>query len=52
MRTISNVRGNVLEVIGTGRVAIYDNVRRRGSWYYYLNPGDQFDLATWTKKEP
>jgi cyanophycinase len=44
------VRGNVFEVIGTGRVAIYDNVRRRGSgWYYYLNAGDQFDLATWTK---
>jgi len=44
------VRGNVFEVIGTGRVAIYDNVRRQGSgWYYYLNPGDQFDLATWTK---
>lgn len=46
------VRGNVFEVIGAGRVAIYDNVRRRGSgWYYYLNPGDQFDLGTWTKIE-
>lgn len=44
------VRGNVFEVIGTGRVAIYDNVRRRG-WYYYLDPGDRFDLATWTKVE-
>jgi len=43
---------NILEVIGTGRVAIYDNVRRDGSWYYYLKPGEQFDLATWTKRTP
>jgi cyanophycinase len=43
------VQKNVIEVIGTGRVAIYDNVRREGSWYYWLKPGDRFDLSTWTK---
>ena len=42
------VRQNTFEVIGTGKVAIYDNVRRDGSWYYWLNPGYQFDLSTWT----
>lgn len=46
------VRKNIFEVIGVGRVAIYDNVRRDGSWYYWLNPGDRFDLSTWTKLEP
>ena len=46
------VRKNVFEVIGTGRVAIYDNVRRNGSWYYWLKPGDRFDLSTWTKLSP
>lgn len=45
------VRQNVFEVIGAGRVAIYDNVRRGGSWYYWLTPGDRFDLSTWTKME-
>jgi cyanophycinase len=42
------VRQNVFEVIGTGRVAIYDNVRHGGSWYYWLEPGDQFNLSSWT----
>lgn len=46
------VQKNVFEVIGTGRVAIYDNVRRNGSWYYWLKPGDRFDLSTWTKFKP
>lgn len=45
------VRGNAFEVLGTGRVAIYDNVRHGDSWYYRLNPGEQFDLSTWTKIE-
>ncbi|HEV8147023.1 MAG TPA: cyanophycinase [Bryobacteraceae bacterium] len=44
------VQGNRFEVIGTGRVAIYDNVRRDGSWYYWLKPGDRFDLAGWRKR--
>jgi cyanophycinase len=46
------VRGNRFEVIGTGRVAIYDNQRREGSWYYWLKSGEQFDLETWTKIGP
>ena len=45
------VRRNVFEVIGTGRVAIYDNVRHTGTWYYWLKPGEQFDLSKWTKIE-
>jgi cyanophycinase len=45
------VRKNVFEVIGAGSVAVYDNVKREG-WYYWLKPGDRFDLATWTKVEP
>ena len=45
------VRKNLFEIIGTGRVAIYDNVRRNGSWYYWLKPGDRFDLSTWMKLE-
>jgi len=40
------VQGDRFEVIGTGRVAIYDNKRRDGAWYYWLNPGDHFDLRT------
>lgn len=44
------VHGNQFEVIGTGRVAIYDNVRREGSWYYWLKSGDRFDLAEWKKR--
>jgi cyanophycinase len=46
------VRGNQFEVIGSGRVAIYDNVRHDGAWYYWLNPGDRFDLGSWQKVGP
>jgi len=46
------VRGSRFEVIGAGRVAIYDNQRREGSWYYWLKPGDQFNLETWTRIVP
>jgi len=46
------VQKNIFAVIGTGRVAIYDNVRRNGSWYYWLKPGERFDLSTWTKLKP
>lgn len=46
------VSGNRFEVIGAGRVAIYDNQRRDGSWYYWLTPGEQFDLETWTRIVP
>jgi cyanophycinase len=47
------VRKNTFEVIGTGRVAIYDNVKHEdGAWYFWLKTGDRFDLATWTKIAP
>jgi cyanophycinase len=46
------VQGNRFEVIGTGRVAIYDNQPHPGAWYYWLNPGDRFDLAKWQKIAP
>lgn len=43
------VQGNSFEVIGAGRAAIYDNVRREDAWYYWLKPGERFDLAKWEK---
>jgi cyanophycinase len=43
------VNKNMFEVVGTGRVAVYDNVRRNGSWYYWLSPGERFNLATWSR---
>jgi cyanophycinase len=39
------VRGDRFEVIGNGRVAIYDNRQHNENWYYWLRPGDRFDLA-------
>jgi cyanophycinase len=39
------VQGNEFEVIGEGRVAIYDNKKHGGNWYYWLRPGDRFDLV-------
>lgn len=45
------VRRNVFEVIGTGRVAIYDNERHGREWYYWLTRGEVFDLATWSRIE-
>lgn len=42
------VKGDRFEVFGKGRVAIYDNKRHGGNWYYWLSPGDQFDLRTRT----
>ena len=38
------VRGDRFEVIGEGRVAIYDNQKHGGDWYYWLSAGDLFDL--------
>ena len=42
------VRGNTFEVIGNGYVAIYDssNVVGDGWRFYFLAPGDRFDLST------
>ena len=34
------------EVIGEGRAAIYDNKRHGSNWYYWLKPGDRFDLRS------
>ncbi len=45
------VEHNRFEVIGTGRVAIYDNIKRDGSWYYWLKSGEHFDLSTWKKDQ-
>jgi cyanophycinase len=40
------VQGDRFEVIGEGRVAIYDNKKHGGNWYYWLKSGDSFDLRT------
>jgi cyanophycinase len=46
------VQGDRFEVIGTGRVAIYDDVKHEAGWYYWLSPGDTFDLKARRKVEP
>ncbi len=40
------ISGEIAEVFGTGRVAIYDNQKHQGDWYYYLSPGARFNLGT------
>lgn len=40
------VSGERFEVIGEGRAAIYDNKKHGGNWYYWLKPGDSFDLRS------
>jgi cyanophycinase len=40
------VSGDRFEVIGDSRVAIYDNVKHGGNWYYWLTPGTVFDLRS------
>lgn len=40
------VKGDRFEVFGQGRVAIYDNQKHGSNWYYWLSPGDRFDLRT------
>jgi len=42
------VQKNRFEVIGDGRVAIYDNQKHGDDWYYWLTPGTFFDLGTRT----
>jgi cyanophycinase len=39
------VQGDVFEVIGEGRVAIYDNKKHSTNWYYWLSSGERFDLG-------
>lgn len=46
------VQGDRFEVIGDGRVAIYDNKKHGGEWYYWLSPGDKFDLSSRTAQMP
>jgi cyanophycinase len=38
------VRGGVLEPVGDGRIAIYDNKRHGCCWYYFLTRSQRFDL--------
>jgi cyanophycinase len=40
------VRGDAFEVIGGSKVAIYEDKKHDGAWYYWLGPGDRFDLRT------
>jgi cyanophycinase len=40
------VHGNKFEVIGTGKVAIYDGKDHEGRSYYYLSRGQNFNLKT------
>jgi len=39
------VHGDQLMPLGTGRIAVYDNVRRNGRWFYWLPAGVCFSLA-------
>lgn len=38
------VVGDTAEVLGSGRAAIYDDLRHGELWYYWLRPGDRLDL--------
>jgi cyanophycinase len=44
------VTGDRFQVIGKGRVAIYDNQKHGGTWYYWLNTGEIFNLRTRSKE--
>lgn len=46
------VRGDVLEVIGPGRVTISDNKDHAGKKYYFLRAGDRFNLKTRSRLGP
>jgi cyanophycinase len=39
------IKGGIGEVFGAGRVAIYDNKKRKDGWYYWLKAGDKFDFG-------
>ena len=45
------VTGNRFQVIGKGRVAIYDNQKHGNNWYYWLEPGALFNLRTRSKEK-
>lgn len=40
------VTGDSFQVIGSGRVAIYDNANHDGNWFYWLDTGQSFNLRT------
>jgi cyanophycinase len=40
------VTGDSFQVIGSGRVAIYDNTKHDGNWFYWLDTGQSFNLRT------
>ena len=42
------VQGDRFEVIGEGRVAIYENKKHGNNWYYWLKAGDRFELRNRT----
>jgi cyanophycinase len=42
------VQGDSCEVIGEGLVAVYDDRPHDGRWYFWLRPGERFDLRTRT----
>ena len=42
--TGSVIRDGIGEVFGSGRVAIYDNIKHKDGWYYWLRPGNKFDF--------
>ncbi|HKS08750.1 MAG TPA: cyanophycinase, partial [Pyrinomonadaceae bacterium] len=44
------VTGDRFRVIGNGRVAIYDNMKHGNNWYYWLKPGEVFNLRTRSKE--
>lgn len=48
------VQGDRFQVMGSGYVAIYDHDRMIGEdgRFYFLQPGDRFDLATRTAERP
>lgn len=44
------VKGDLFEVIGAGRVTITDGRQHEGRGYYFLSPGDWFDLKSRMKR--
>jgi cyanophycinase len=38
------VHGDSFQVIGEGKVAIYDGHKHNGNYYYFLSSGQTFDL--------
>ena len=46
------VRNGVLEPLGDGRLAIYDNERHGSAWYYFLARNQRFDLRTRSVVQP